>query len=243
MAAATDAGHRWPLASATARLLWLRACCAVAEGADVPLSHAVLDASPPAVCVAAVLGDALHRVAVLGGREGMSRSLGSVYGGCVTRFLGGSLRGVVSRVIHTPVVASFCNGIALTVDGCTLLVADGTWRSHAIYAISSRPRSRARVIGGEGKGPLQFKGLRQVCVAPDGFVFVADGSNNRVQVLTPRLCFHCFIGDGRLNLLACAPTRTSSSCRRCMGTASLCFAVVTARFFVASGRTAAATVS
>ena len=84
----------WPLCSSTARLLFLKAVCAVAEGADVPLSHAVPDASsrcPPDVCVAAVLGDALRRVAVLGGREGMSRSLGSVYSGAVTRFLGGSL--------------------------------------------------------------------------------------------------------------------------------------------------------
>jgi hypothetical protein len=53
----------WPLCSSTARLLWLRAVCAVAEGADVPLSHAMPDASsrcPPDVCVAAVLGDALR---------------------------------------------------------------------------------------------------------------------------------------------------------------------------------------
>jgi hypothetical protein len=105
MAAATigDAGHRWPLASATARLLWLRSLCA-AEGADVPLSHAASSSSsssrcPPDVCVTAVLGDALHRIAVLGGREGVPRSLGSVYGGSVTRFLGGSLRGVASRVL------------------------------------------------------------------------------------------------------------------------------------------------
>jgi hypothetical protein len=71
----------WPLCSSTARLLFLKAVCAVAEGADVPLSHAVPDASsrcPPDVCVAAVLGDALRRVAVLGGREGLSRSLGSL---------------------------------------------------------------------------------------------------------------------------------------------------------------------
>jgi hypothetical protein len=74
----------------------------VAEGADVPLLDAVPDAScrcPPAVCVAVVLGDALRRVSVLGGRKGLARSMGSVYGGSVTRFLGGGLRGVASRVI------------------------------------------------------------------------------------------------------------------------------------------------
>jgi hypothetical protein len=81
----------WPLMSEGVRLLWLQSCCAAAEGADVPLSEAVPDASSrccPGVCVAAVLGDAERRVAVLGGREGMPRSLGSVYGGSVTRFLG-----------------------------------------------------------------------------------------------------------------------------------------------------------
>jgi hypothetical protein len=122
-----DAGHRWPLAFATARLVFLKAVCAVAEGADVPLLHAVPDASPrraPDVCLAAVLGDSLRRLAVLGGREGLNRSLGSVYGGSVTRFLGGSLRGVVSRVIDTPGAQSFSNGVAVSRDGCTLLVSD-----------------------------------------------------------------------------------------------------------------------
>jgi hypothetical protein len=37
-----------------------------------------------------------------------------------------------------------------------------------------------------------------VCIAPDGFVFVADSSNHRVQVLTPALDFHGFIGVGQL---------------------------------------------
>jgi hypothetical protein len=47
-------------------------------------------------------GDLLASVGVLGGREGMPRSLGSVYSGSITRFLGGSLRGVASRIIPTP---------------------------------------------------------------------------------------------------------------------------------------------
>jgi hypothetical protein len=195
MADATDARRRWPLASATARLLFLKAVCAVAEGADVPPSHAVPE--PPDVCVAAVLGDGLQRVAVLGGREGMSRSLGSVYGGSVTRFLGGSLRGVVSRVIDMPGLASCNNGVAVSVDGCTLLVSDGRYRgSHAIHELSVADGSRRRVIGGEGDGPLQFKRPRQLCIAPDGFVFVADADNHRLQVLTPTLDFHSFIGKG-----------------------------------------------
>jgi DNA-binding beta-propeller fold protein YncE len=166
----------------------------------VPLSHAVPDTSPrctPDVCVAAVLGDALRRVAVLGGRERMSRSLGSVYGGSVTRFLGGSLRGVVSRVIDTPVVQSFSNWLAVSRDGCTLLVSDCRWRgSHSIHEFRITDGSRRRVVGGKGDGLLQFREPRQVFIAPDGFVFVADWGNNRVQVLTPALDFHGFIGAG-----------------------------------------------
>jgi DNA-binding beta-propeller fold protein YncE len=203
MANATD---RWPLASATARLLWLRSLCAVAEGADVPLSHPDPDAtssssSPrcsPDVCVAAVLGDALHRIAVLGGREGMPRSLGSVYGGSVTRFLGGSLRGMASRIIDTPGVASWSNGIALSVDGATLLVSDSEGDSGIIRGFSVADGSLLRVIGGVGDEPLQFRRPHQVCIAPDGFVFVADPSMSRVQVLTPSLDFHSFIGVDKL---------------------------------------------
>jgi DNA-binding beta-propeller fold protein YncE len=172
----------------------------VAEGADVPpLSHAVSDVSssrcPPDVCVAAVLGDALRRVAVLGGREGMSRSLGSVYGGSVTRFLGGSLRGVVSRVIDTGCVASA--GIAVSRDGCTLLLSSSADGSHAIREIRVADGCQTRAIG-TADGPLQFYEPRQVCVAPDGFVYVADCWNHRVQVLTPTLDFHSFVGVDEL---------------------------------------------
>jgi DNA-binding beta-propeller fold protein YncE len=148
--------------------------------------------------VAAVLGDALHRVAVLGGREGMPRSLGSVYGGCITRFLGGSLRGVVSRVIDTPCLVSF-NGVAVSRDGCTLLVSACGGGSHAIHEFRVADGSRRRVIGSKGDGPLQFKDPRQVYIAPDDFVFVADSLNHRVQVLTPSLDFHAFIGEGELH--------------------------------------------
>jgi DNA-binding beta-propeller fold protein YncE len=202
MADASDAGRRWPLCSSTARLLFLKAVCVVAEGADVPLSHAMPDASsrcPPDVCVAAVLGDALRRVSVLGGREGMPRSLGSVLGGSVTRFLGGSLRGVVSRVIDTPDVWSGSNGVAVSRDGCTLLVTDYLGGSNAIHEFDVMDGSRRRVVGGVGDGPPQFSNPYQVCIAPDDFVYVADYSNNRVHVLTPTLDFHSFVGVDQLN--------------------------------------------
>ncbi len=172
----------------------------------MPLSHTArrtsssssLSRCPPDVTVAAVLGDAEHRVVVLGGREGMPRSLGSMYGGSVTRFLGGSFRGVVSRVIATPGVRSHCNGGAVSVDGTTLVVSDGMGGSHTVHELSVADGSRLRVIGGRGDGPLQFHSPRQVCIASDGFVFVADSGNHRVQVLTPSLDFHGFIGSGQL---------------------------------------------
>jgi DNA-binding beta-propeller fold protein YncE len=151
------------------------------------------------VCVSAVLGDALRRVSVLGGREGMPRSLGSMYGGSVTRFLGGSLRGKETRVMMTAGVKPRSNGVAVSRDGSTLLVADDFGVSHAILTLSVAAGSWLRVIGGKGDGPLQFKGPRQVWVASDGFVFVADSGNRRVQVLTPGLDFHGFIGVGHLH--------------------------------------------
>jgi DNA-binding beta-propeller fold protein YncE len=168
----------------------------VAEGADVLQSHTAPEASlrcSPRVCVAAVLGDALRRVAVLGGREGMPRSLGSVYGGSVTRLLGGGCRGVVSRVIDMPGVASWSNGVAVSRDGSTLLVTDTDGGSHAIHTFRVGDGSRLRVVGGAGDGPLQFRSPRQVWVASDGFVFVADHYNDRVQVLTPTLDLHGFV--------------------------------------------------
>jgi DNA-binding beta-propeller fold protein YncE len=149
--------------------------------------------------VAAVLGDAEGRVAVLGGREGMSRSLGSVYGGSVTRFLGGSLRGVASRVIATAGLTSWSNGVAVSRDGSTLLVSDYSGGSDAIHAFRVGDGSLLRVIGSRGDGPLQFVDPRQVWVASDNFVFVADYGNDRVQVLTPRLDFHAFVGVGELS--------------------------------------------
>jgi DNA-binding beta-propeller fold protein YncE len=148
--------------------------------------------------VAAVLGDAERRVAVLGGREGMPRSLGSVYGGSVTRFLGGGCRGIVSRVIDTPGVKSWSNGVALSRDGSMLLVSDWSGGSHAIHAFRVVDGSRLRVIGDRGDGPLQFYGPCQVWVASDDFVFVADFGNNRVQVLTPRLELYGSVGVGQL---------------------------------------------
>ncbi len=91
--------------------------------------------------------------------------------------------------------------MAVTRDGSTLLVSDGGsgCTSHAIHEFRVADGSRLRVIGGAGDGPLQFKNPAQVWVASDDFVFVADWGNNRVQVLTPRLDFHSFVGVDQLS--------------------------------------------
>jgi DNA-binding beta-propeller fold protein YncE len=176
----------------------------VAEGADVLQSHIVRKKASlrcsPGVCVAAVLGDAERRVAVLGGREGMPRSLGSVFGGSVTRFLGGGCRGVASGVIDMPGVQSCSNGVAVSRDGSTLLVTDSpSFFLNKLRAGRVGDGSQLRIIGSAGDGPLQFRFPRQVWVASDDFVFVADNCNGRVQVLTPRLDFHGFVGVGLLS--------------------------------------------
>ncbi len=91
------------------------------------------------------------------------------------------------------------NGVAVTRDGSTLLVSDYTGGSSAIHEFRVADGSRLRVIGGAGDGPRQFKEPCQVWVASDDFVFVADYGNDRVQVLTPRLDFHAFVGVGQLS--------------------------------------------
>ncbi len=156
----------WPLSSEGVRLCWLRALCAVAEGAAVPPAHAVGGGHAPDACVSAVLGDVERRVSVLGGREGMPRSLGSVYAASVTRFLGGGLRGVVCRVIDTPGVLPWSNGVAVSRDGSTLLVTDEVCGSAAIHTFGVADGLQLQVAGRKGADPLQFCGPRQVWSHP-----------------------------------------------------------------------------
>jgi tripartite motif-containing protein 71 len=112
--------------------------------------------------------------------------------------LADGFRGKQSRVIETPRVESWSNGVAVSRDGSTLLVSDHSGGSHAIHEFRVADGSRLRVIGGAGDGPLQFNSPFQVWIASDDHVFVADDGNNRVQVLTPRLDFHGFVGVGQL---------------------------------------------
>ncbi len=84
--------------------------------------------------------------------------------------------------------------MAVSRDGSTLLVSDHNGGSHAIHTFRVGDGSRLRVIGGWGNAPLQFEYPYQIWVASDDYVFVADYGNKRVQVLTPRLDFHGFVG-------------------------------------------------
>jgi DNA-binding beta-propeller fold protein YncE len=86
--------------------------------------------------------------------------------------------------------------MAVSRDGSTLLIASHS--RHMIHVFSVADGSRLRVVGGEGDGPLQFNTPCQVWIDADGFVFVADCDNDRVQVLTPTLDFHGFVGVGSL---------------------------------------------
>jgi DNA-binding beta-propeller fold protein YncE len=94
---------------------------------------------------------------------------------------------------------SWNNGVAVSRDGSTLLVSDDSGGSHAVHAFTVADGSPLRVVGSKGAGPLQFQNPRQVWIADDDHVFVAEHGNHRVQVLTPRLDFHCFVGVGQLS--------------------------------------------
>jgi DNA-binding beta-propeller fold protein YncE len=95
-------------------------------------------------------------------------------------------------------VVSMFNGVAVSRDGCTLLVSDFWGGSHAIHELLVADGSRRRIVGSRGYGPLQLLHPSQGYIAPDDFVFVADYGQYRVQVLTPTLDFHSFVGSGEL---------------------------------------------
>jgi sugar lactone lactonase YvrE len=121
-----------------------------------------------------------------------------VYGGAVTRFLGGSLRGVVSRVIKLFDAPTRCSGIAVSGDGAMLLVsplAERRTDSHVTSICAFRTADGSEL---EAVAAGTFKDPQQLCVAPDGFVFVADTGHHRVQVLSPDLSAHSVIGEGQL---------------------------------------------
>jgi hypothetical protein len=117
--------------------------------------------------------DPLQRVVQLGGRQGMPRSIGSLYACLVALFLMPSFRGKQTHAFPTPGVRSRCNGVALTRDGSMLLVSDNDGGSHGVHVFNVCSGAHLRTIGCLGDGPLQFDSPLQVSIASDDFVFVA----------------------------------------------------------------------
>jgi hypothetical protein len=175
---------------ASERLALLRVFDAIAAmNAHVLSAHAT---TAPARCVTAVLGDAQGRLCVMGGREGLPRSLGSVNAGSIIRFLGGC-RGVVSREIPLPFAGPLNPAIAVTRDGSQLLVGS----SDKIHVINVRSGDRVRVVG-DHRAARWFKFVRDVFIAADDFVFVADSDSHHIRILTPSLDLYSLAGAGQL---------------------------------------------
>jgi hypothetical protein len=183
-----------PVTAIEARRAFLKAACAVAEGADV-VDAARFARGTPAACVAVVLNDAERRICALGGRKGLPRSLATVHGGAVTRYLGG-MRG--DERLRFRVCEWDVGGMAVTRDGTAVLLTTKRARKAAIYKYRVADGERVQIAGCYGSGPEQFRDPCQLCVGADDFVFVADRENHRVQVLTPTLYFSGFIGVGVL---------------------------------------------
>jgi hypothetical protein len=166
------------------RLPWLFACCAVAEGAEV-----VFGGGGAGGAVAAALRDSQGRVAACGGREGMPRSLASVYAAIITLFL--SERRLVRRVSaktprspETRVACSTSDSFAVSRDGTTLFVC----RIGTVFAFDIATGALRKALP-FGRG--EFLPLH-VCVCDDdGLVFVFEW--DRITVLTPELSQLCVI--------------------------------------------------
>lgn len=165
----------WPLSTGFVRLLWLRALCAVAEGA----ADVVVDAP-----VAAVLGDA--RMSALHGRDGLPRSLASVYGCFVTLFLRGRVYGVVKPVDPgTERPNPYEHGLTQSCCGAKLLKLDILCK-HEIVSQTPNPRW--------SPGGTHY-------LASDGFIYTearTSFTSACVYVFTPELRYHMAIGDGVL---------------------------------------------
>ena len=90
---------------------------------------------------------------------------------------------------------SYPRGVAITPDNF-ILVSD----NHRIGKISM-DGYRIASVGEGGNGPLQFTNPDGIAISPiTGQVYIADRSNNRIQVLNPDLTFsHSFGSEGSAN--------------------------------------------
>jgi hypothetical protein len=161
--------HQQPLLGATIRLHFARALCSVHEGAAAAVMPQ--HASTAHRVVAAVLFDPLRRVAVMGGRTELPRSLGSVLGAAIMRFLGrNSLAATLHRPTHvlnldypdmqrgygmSPCIGTLTNDGAFLLHPCSLGIAV------------------IRIADGVVMKFLPFRSARQVYVASDGGIIIA----------------------------------------------------------------------
>jgi hypothetical protein len=119
----------------------------------------LLSATASAGTVVACLADAQGRLTRQGGREGLARSLGSVYGACVARFLNGGLRG--REHSHFQLGFRACNnGLAASHDGARLLVS--ALRQKCVY----------EVFAGPGEAVFDGRALDKRAVLDGGFFFL-----------------------------------------------------------------------
>lgn len=169
------------------REAWLKTVAGVAAGIAVPRCGSK---SPAAICVSAVLGDPLGRVTVLGGRDNLPWSLGSANGGKVAQFLnGGPIQG--RREAQTEYSGPHVTCVVPKPDGSGYLAT--SILDTNLFELN-RDGTIKRVIGkGYGHGELKFYIPTQVFIAADGFVFVAEAGNGRIQILTPTYKFHAFL--------------------------------------------------
>ncbi len=176
-----------PLFTPPLREAWVRACCAVAEGACVV-------APTHSNAVAAALGDAQQRVTTLGGRPGYLRSLGSVAAGAIALFLGRPFEGVETSAFRVNGFAHDTH-IAARPDGATMLCCSSGREIQVRRLLDGELLST--VPAGTFGGTLQ-RNLRGICVAVDGAVFAADKANNCVLSLDSHLTLRGLIGAGEL---------------------------------------------
>jgi hypothetical protein len=155
----------------------LSACCAVAEGADVVFGGGG--------AVGAALRDGPRRVAVCGGREGMPRSLASVYAATITLFQS-ELRPVRGFVADTGPQqqargygVSTADNFAVSRDGTTLFLCRVPFDNVFVFDVASGTLRVTLPFGSE-YCPLF------VCVSDDddGLVFVFEWDH--FTVLTPQ---------------------------------------------------------
>ena len=71
--------------------------------------------------------------------------------------------------------------LGMTVAGEEVMVCDTESMSIQVYSTELRYR---RKIGSKGKGPLEFRGIRDMCSDGEGKIYVSDSGNSRIQVLT-----------------------------------------------------------